>query len=34
MKTYKRINSYCKCTKEPMWLVGGYCVTCNLKPQP
>jgi len=22
----------CQCTEEPMWPVGGLCVTCN-KPQ-
>ncbi len=26
---YKTKWDLCKCTKEPMWTVGGKCVTCN-----
>lgn len=25
------IDSFCKCTEEPCWGVGGKCVTCGLK---
>ena len=23
-------EKFCKCTEEPMWLVGGKCVSCDL----
>lgn len=26
------LRDYCTCTEEPMWLVGGKCVTCE-KPR-
>ena len=31
-KLYDDENKYCKCTKEPMWTIGGKCVTCG-KPK-